>query len=70
MFFKMVLLKISQISQENICLSLFLIKSQAPEGLQLFSKETPTHVFSYEIYEIFKNTFFYKTSLVTTFAYT
>ena len=66
----MMLLKISQISQENICLSLFLIKLQAPEGLQRFSKETPTQVFSCEIYEIFKNTFFYKTPLVTTFAHT
>ena len=25
-----------------------------------FKEETPTQVFSYEIYEIFKNTFFYK----------
>ena len=27
-------------------------------------KDTPTQVFSYEYYEIFKNSFFYRTSLV------
>ena len=27
-------------------------------------KETPAQVFSYEIYEIFKNTFFYRTPLL------
>ena len=29
-----------------------------------FIKETPAQVFSYEIYEIFKNTFFYRTPLL------
>ena len=29
-----------------------------PEGLQLFSKETPTQLFSCEYYQIFKDTFF------------
>ena len=42
-------LKISQISQENMCWSLFLIK---------FKKETSTQVFSCEICEIYKNTYF------------
>ena len=32
-------------------------------GLQLY-EETPRKVLSYEIYEIFKNTFFYRTSLL------
>ena len=36
--------------------SLFKIKLQA--GLQYYQKETPTQVFSCEIYEVFKNTYF------------
>ena len=43
---KKVLLKISSILQENTW------------GLQLYLKETPKQVFSSEIWEIFKNTFF------------
>ena len=31
------------------------------EGLQLHKKKTPTQVFSYEVCEIFKNTFSYRT---------
>ena len=30
--------------------------------LQRYQKQTPTQVFFYEIYKIFKNTYFYKTS--------
>ena len=30
-------------------------------GLQLYIKETPKQVFSFEIFEIFVNTFFYRT---------
>ena len=46
---KTVLLKISQISQENTC---------AGVSFQLYQKETPAQVFSREICEIFKNTYF------------
>ena len=46
---KKVFTKISQISQETPVLGL---------GLQLYYKETPTQVFSCEICEIFKNTYF------------
>ena len=37
-----------------------LIKG-APEGLLNYQKETPAQVFSREIFEIFKNIFFYRT---------
>ena len=33
-------------------------------GLQLYLKKTPAQVFFYEICEIFKNTFFYKTAVL------
>ena len=56
MFFKIGVLKMSQISQENACVgSLFNIVA----GLALkFFEETPTQVFSCEICKIFKNTSF------------
>ena len=58
MFFKIVVLNISHISQENTCVGVsFLIKMQAWRRATL-SKKTPTQVFSYEICEIFKNKFF------------
>ena len=38
--------------------------SEQMQGLQLYLKQTPTQVFSYEIYKIFKNNFFYRTSLL------
>ena len=52
MFYKnKALLKISQNSQENICVGVsFLIK--------FIKKETPTQVFSCEFCEIFNNAFF------------
>ena len=53
-----VILKISQISQESKCWSLFLIKLLAFSALQLYQKETPTLVFSCGICEIFKKTSF------------
>ena len=63
MFFK-IYRKISQISQENTCVEVyFLIKLQASGCF--IKKETPTHVFSCEIWDIFKNTFFYRIPLVT-----
>ena len=42
---------------KHLCWSLFLIKLQT-SGLQLYQKEIPTQVFSCEICELFKNTYF------------
>ena len=39
-----------------------LIRAKEAWGLQLFKKEIPTQMFSSEIYKIFKNTYFYRTS--------
>ena len=63
----MVLLKLSQKSQENTCVGVFfLIKLRACN----FSKrETPTQVFPYEFYEIFKNAFFHRTPPVAAFVF-
>ena len=44
--------KVSQNSQENTCASIFI------------KKETLAQVFSYEFYEISKNTFLHRTPLV------
>ena len=55
---KCVFLKISQTSQENTSVG---VSFSRPSGLQLYQKETPTQVFSYEICENFRNTFFYET---------
>ena len=54
---KKVILKVSQILQEKtrIGFSLNNVAGLIPATLL---KETPTQVFSYEIYEIFKNTCF------------
>ena len=43
-----------------MCLGLFLIKLQAfrPTDLQLYWKETQTHVYSCEYFKIFKNNYF------------
>ena len=61
---KKVLLKFSQNSPENTCnRDSFLTKLQA-WGLLFFEKESPRQVFSCEFCEIFKNTFFIKTSPV------
>ena len=49
-------LKISQNSQENT-------RSQA-SACNFINKETPTQVFSCEFFKNFKNTFFYRSSLV------
>ena len=38
--------------------------SKQVSDLQLYLEETPTQVLSYEIYEIFKNTFFDRTTLL------
>ena len=58
---KKVFLKISQNSQETTCARVsFLIKLLAP-GLQFIKKETLAQAFFCESWEIFKNTFLYKT---------
>ena len=55
--------KISQDSQENTCVGVsFLIKLQA---CNFVKKETLTQMSSCQFCEIFKNTFFYRTSPVT-----
>ena len=53
------LLKISQIPQENTCVESF--ESCRSSDLQFSEKETPTQVLLCEICEIFKSTFFYIT---------
>ena len=58
---KKVFLEISQNSQENSCArNYFLIKLQA-KAWNFIKKESLTQMFSCEISEIFKNTFFYRT---------
>ena len=49
---------------KHLCWSLFLKYLQA-EGLQLHYKKTPTQVFFHKVCENFKNTFVYRTPLVT-----
>ena len=61
MFFKIGALKISQTWQENICVWVSFWKCCSLEALQYYQKETPTLVFSCEVCEIFKDTFFYRT---------
>ena len=59
-FFKLGVLKnLGNFTRKHLSWSLFLIKR-----LQLYEKETPAQVFSCEITEIFKNTFFYGTPQV------
>ena len=55
MFFKIVVFKNFQISQEKTCVGVF------------FMPEIATQVLSCEIGETFKNTFFYRTPLVALF---
>ena len=62
---KKVFLEISQISQENTCARVpFLIKLQAlglmPEACNFIKKEALAQVFSCEVCEVSKNTFFYR----------
>ena len=42
-----------------MCWNFFVIKLQAL-GLQLFQKLNPTQIFSYYIYDLLKNTFFFE----------
>ena len=60
---KKLFLEISQNSQENTCTrASFFTKRH--EAWNFIKKETLAQVFSYEFYEISKNTFFYRTHLV------
>ena len=68
MFFEKAVLKSFQnFTGKHLCWSLFLISLQ-DEGLQLYFKKAPAQVLSFEICEIFRNTFFYGTPPVTAFA--
>ena len=66
MFFKIGVLEgFANFRGKHLRWNLFLKNLQA-EGLQLHKKKTPTHVFSCEVCEIFKNTSFsYRTPPVT-----
>ena len=65
MFFKIGVLKsFANFTGKNLYWSLFFKNLQA-EGLQLHKKKTSTQVFFSEVSEIFKNTFSYRTPLVT-----
>ena len=55
-----------QIFQESTCVRVFINKVAGPQNCN-FIKETPTQIVSCEIWEIFKNTFFYRTSPVAAF---
>ena len=57
-FYKKLLLKISQSSQENTCVGVSFSWSCTPEGPQIFLIETLTQVFSCEYREIFKSSYF------------
>ena len=60
MFLKIVILKnLAIFTEKDLCWSHSLIKLQ-PWILVTFLKETPTKVFSYENWEIFKRSFFIK----------
>ena len=57
---KKLLLKISEITQENTSVVVSFESSCRKlqvQGLQLYSKETPTQLFSCEICKIFKSTY-------------
>ena len=54
---KLLFLKFSRIWQENTCAGIFRIKLQAACN---FNKKTPMQMVSCEIYEIFKNSLFYR----------
>ena len=63
---KKVFLKIHKINRKHLCQSLFFSKAAdlRPEVCNLIKKETLAQVFSCEICEILKNTFFYRRLLV------
>ena len=47
-----------------------VLLKETPQSLKLYKKETQTQVFSCEICEIFKNTFFYGTPPIAASEYT
>ena len=58
-FYKMIFWKISQNSQDDICVRVsFLITLQSCEACSFIKKETSTQVFSCEVFKIFKYTIF------------
>ena len=63
-FTKIKFIKILQYSQENICVESLFRKVAGLEARKSIKKETPAQVFSCKYCEIFKNSFFYGTSLV------
>ena len=65
MFFKIgVLENIEHFTGKNLCWRPFFIKLQACRPTTLLKRVSNTAFFLCEIFEIFKNTFFYKTSPV------
>ena len=62
---KGVLKNFAEFKGKHLCRSLFLIKLQVKKAsLRPEKNETPTQVFSGEFCEIFRNTYFYRTSSV------
>ena len=58
MFLKIGLLKISQYSQESTCARVSFSRKLQTEACNFIKIETLAQVFSFELREIFKNTFF------------
>ena len=67
MFFKVGVLKnFANFANFLLCWSLFSIKFQV-SGLQPYRKRDPARLLFCEVYQIFKNTFFYRTPSVSAF---
>ena len=60
MFFKIDFLTISQISQENACVGVLLMKLQALGPANLLKKETPAQMFSVKFPKALRTSFFTK----------
>ena len=50
--------KISEYSQENACAGVSLLIKLHSSSLQFIEKDTPAQVFSYELYKVFRNTYY------------
>ena len=61
---KNVLLKTLQKSRENNCVAVSFLKKLQAEVCKFVKTETPTLVFSFEVYEIFKIILLYRTALM------
>ena len=61
---KGVLKNFTKFTGKHMCLGRVSFLITRPEVCNFNKKETLTQVFSYEFYEIFKNTYFYRTPLV------